>query len=56
MGDVEVVTCGFTDYVDTGTSVDDASRNVSSFDDDFHRGVSGFHEGWASPWLGKVDG
>ena len=54
MGDAEVVTCGFTDHVDTGPSVDDASMNVTSFNDDFHRGVLGVHEGWPSPWLDKV--
>ena len=55
MGDAEVVTCGFTDHIDTGTSIDDAFVNVASFDDDFHRGVLGVLEGWPSPWLGKVD-
>ena len=55
MGEAEGLTCGFTDHVDTGTTVDDTSVNVSSLDDDFHRGVLGVHEGWANPWLSKVD-
>ena len=45
MGDAEVVTCGFTDHVETGTSVDDTFVNVTSVDDDFHRGILGIHEG-----------
>ena len=52
----EVLTCGFTDHVDTGTSVDDATVNVASFDDDFHRGVLRIHEGWSNPWLSQVNG
>ena len=55
MGDAEVVTCGFIDDFDIGTTVDDAAVNVSSLDDDFHHRVLGVHEGWASSWLGKVD-
>ena len=56
MGEAEGLTCGFTDHVDTGTSVDDAFVNVASFDDDFHGDVLGVYEGWSSPWLGQVDG
>ena len=49
--EAEVLACGFTDHVDTGTFVDDATMNVASFDDDFYRGVLRIHEGWSSPWL-----
>ena len=35
--------------------VDDATMKVVSFDDDFHGGVLGIHEGWSRPWLGQVD-
>ena len=40
MGDDEVVTCHFTDDIDTGATV-----NILSLDDEFHRGVLGIHEG-----------
>mgnify|MGYP007109638789 FL=1 len=39
--------CGLTDHVDTGTFIDDASVNVASFDDDFHRSVLGVYKGVA---------
>ena len=52
----ELLARGFTDHVDTGTSVDVATVKVASLDDDFNRGVLVIHEGWSSPWLAQVNG
>ena len=55
LGETEILARGLVDYVDTGSSVDDAIMKVVSLDDDFYGGVLGIHEGWSCPWLGHVD-